>query len=174
MPLQTALLAAYGIQYACYSVTDVVLDNIPHKQRRDENADHRIYQIKPVGRRAVERTCKQSTYLVYQTMQHESGDSGKEANKECENQNEHPLTDMLLAPLKQPLKQCFRVSFYCYIRHLLSYYPHLTVHTQLDNARRCVRLVLLPPAPAHIVHGVKNILRYVTIVLRRRLTGNIG
>ena len=83
---------------------DIILNDVTDKEGSEIDTHHRINQIEPVGPGLLERAGEKQNNLVDNPMEGESSDGGEEANKQCQDENKHPVADMLHPPLMQTMK----------------------------------------------------------------------
>ena len=88
-------------------MADIVFHNIPHEERREEDAHDGIYKIEPVGPSLVERTGEQGCYLVDDPMEHQCSNGGKETYQEGECKHKSPFADMFLTPAAELSEKSF-------------------------------------------------------------------
>ena len=69
MSFDTSLTTRNRIQDLGNTMTDVILHDITHKPSRQENTDHRIYQIQIVGRCRIKVVCQKILYLMNKELQ---------------------------------------------------------------------------------------------------------
>ena len=98
MSPQPTPLAAYGIEDASDTVAYIVFHYISHEERREENTHNGINKVEPVGSCLVERACKQSPYLVDDSMKQQGGNGREETHEQSQEKHKSPLADMFLTP----------------------------------------------------------------------------
>ena len=86
-------------------MTDIVLHHVADEQSGQEDAHHRIDQIKVVGLRRIEIVRQEVLYTVYDDLQYQCGKRRKDTYQKTENQDELLLLDILFAPDNETLQQ---------------------------------------------------------------------
>ena len=104
MRLQAGLVGRDGIEDAGDAMRDIVLDDIPHKERCQVDTHDRIDQIEPVGPGLLEGAGEEHHNLIDNPVEGESCHCREETNEQGQDENEHPVADMLHAPLMQALE----------------------------------------------------------------------
>ena len=113
-------------------------------------------------------------YDVNYRVEHVGSHRREESDAEGEDDSRLTVGKMLRAPSVQPFFQRCVFLVNRSLFHLLAYDGYLSVLSELDNAARSVRLVLLATSPAHIVDSLQYLRRDVAVVLCRRFAADIG
>jgi hypothetical protein len=101
MRFDAALLAGNGEENLGDAVPDVVSYNVLYEEHRQPNADNRIDKVQPVGSFDDKLMRQQVLYLPDEPLQEQARASGKDADKEADEQHEVLVGQMPSPPSEQ-------------------------------------------------------------------------